>query len=77
MWSGNMNILLEISDSDLIFIGLAFVALILFGVVIFYIVTKGNNRTDDLHALLLHPQLKQPEILYRRIGYFFHPNIHS
>ncbi len=42
-----MNILLEISDSDLIFIGLAFVALILFGVVIFYIVTKGNNRTDD------------------------------
>lgn len=38
-----MNILFEIADKDLMFIGLAFVALIIFATIIFYIVNKDNR----------------------------------
>ena len=38
-----MNLLFEIADKDLIFLALAFLALIIFGVIIFYVVTKSNK----------------------------------
>lgn len=38
-----MNILFEIADKDLLVIGLAFIALIIFGVVVFHVVTKNNR----------------------------------
>lgn len=38
-----MNILFEISNKDLIFIGLAFVALVIFGIIIYYVVSKSNR----------------------------------
>ena len=38
-----MNILFEIADKDLIFIGLALVGVILFAIVIFYVLNKGNK----------------------------------
>ena len=38
-----MNILFEIADKDLIFIILAFVSIVLFGAIIFFIITKKNK----------------------------------
>ncbi len=38
-----MNLLFEIADRDLIFIALAVLALIIFGVTIYYVVTKSNK----------------------------------
>ncbi len=42
-----MNILFEIADKDLIFIGLALAGIILFAVVIFYVLNK-NNKVEPI-----------------------------
>ncbi|MBR3362301.1 MAG: hypothetical protein IKG40_00060 [Bacilli bacterium] len=42
-----MNILFEISDKDIMFIGLFGVGIILFGVIIFYVLSKSEKKEDD------------------------------
>ncbi len=43
-----MNILLEISDKDIMFIGLFGVGIILFGVIIFYVLSRSEKKEDLL-----------------------------
>lgn len=60
-----MNILFEIADKDLIFIGLALVGVILFAIVIFYVLNKGNkvepiSETERFDSD--EPEEKAPEL---------------
>jgi len=54
-WSDIMNILFEIADKDIMFIGLFGVGIILFGVIIFYVLSKGEKEEievfDDVESL--------------------------
>ena len=42
-----MNILFEVSDKDIMFIGLFGVGIILFGIIIFYVLSKGEKNIED------------------------------
>ena len=53
-----MNILLEIADRDLVIIGLAFLALIMFGIVIFSFFNK-NHEEDENEETLEQKQAKE------------------
>ena len=60
-----MNILFEIADKDIIFIGLFGVGIILFGVIIFYVLSKGEK--DEIEAFEDVEPLEEEEELFENI----------
>lgn len=46
-----MNILFSLSDKDIMFIGLFGVGIILFGVIIFYVLSRGEKKDDELEMI--------------------------
>lgn len=73
-----MNLLFEIADKDLIFIVLAFIGVIIFGVVIFYIVRKNNkvrpiseeerfDREEEIEVKELTEEQKQAKAELERV----------